>query len=227
MKKLMAISFVLLVSSSLFAQKNQYVKDSDSDPAAKAILKKVKARYEGYSSLEASFVLDIELPEQEKMVQKGKLSRKGNQYRVSTSTQEVICNGSAIWFILPNSKEVQINDMPDPDEDNTILTPQSIFNFYERDNYVYFITGTEVKNGQKLQKITFKPLDRDNSDYFKLVLTVNTKTAEMVKVKAFAKDGTRYTFYIENLKPNIAFDKTYFSFNAKDYPDFYVEDLRE
>lgn len=214
--------------SNVFAQKdNQYIKASDSDPAAKAILKKVKAKYNGYTSIEASFVLDIELPEQEKMVQKGMLSRQGDKYRVETTSQEVICDGTAIWFILPNNKEVQINDMPDPEEDNTILTPQSVFNFYEKDDYVYFITGTYTENGKKVQDITFKPLDRDNSDYSKLILTVHGKTAEMIKVKAFAKDGARYTFYIENLKPNVTFDKAHFVFNTKNYPDFYVEDLRD
>ena len=227
MKKIFALSLVLFICSNVFAQNNQYIKASDSDPAAKAMLKKVKARYEAYKTLEASFVLDIMIPEQEKIVQKGILSRQGDKYRIISPNQEVICDGNAIWFILSNNKEVQINDMPDPDEDDSILTPQSIFNFYEKDNFVYFITNEPVENGKKLQEITFKPLDRETSDYSKLVLVVNKKTAEIIRVKTFAKDGSRYTFYIEKLKPNVPFDKGYFTFNAKNYPDYYVEDLRD
>ena len=227
MKNLFALSLVLFMCSNVFAQNNQYVKASDSDPAAKAMLKKVKARYEAYKTLEASFVLDIMIPEQEKMVQKGTLTRQGDKYRIISPNQEVICDGNAIWFILPSNKEVQINDMPSPDEDDSILTPQSVFNFYEKDNFVYFITSEPVENGKKLQEITFKPLDRDASDYSKLVLVVNKKTAEIVRVKTFAKDGSRYTFYIENLKPNPVFNKGHFAFSIKNYPDYYVEDLRE
>ncbi|KAA3641697.1 MAG: hypothetical protein DWQ02_00150, partial [Bacteroidetes bacterium] len=131
MNKLLLVTLAFFTGTALLAQNNQYLSAEDSDPEATAILKKVKAKYEGYKTIESDFVLDIEIPEQEKQSMQGELERQGNKYHFKLGTQEVYCDGKAIYFILHNNKEVQINDIPDPDEDDSLLTPQSIFNFYE------------------------------------------------------------------------------------------------
>ncbi len=48
----------------------------------------------------------------------------------------------------------------------------------------------------------------------------------MQSVKAFAKDGSRYTFSITRLSPNKALDANQFAFDSKQYKGIRVEDLR-
>lgn len=229
MKKTMLFSIALLLAATgLSAQKqaNQFTKKGDNDPAAKAILDKVKKNHQGYKSLEATFTLEIELAEQPKEVQKGKIAQQGDKYFLDMGLQQVLCDGKAIWMVLPKNKEVQVNNMPSKEEEASILTPQALFRFYEKGGYIYALINEYSENGKVLQQIEFKPTDR-NTEYSKIRLTVEKKTASVTSIKAFTKDGSRYTFNITKLTPNKAFDANYFAFNKTKYPGYHIEDLRE
>ena len=56
---------------------------------------------------------------------------------------------------------------------------------------------------------------------------VDRASHEVISVKAFAKDGSRYTFQLTSFTPNQQFASDYFTFNANKFPGYYVEDLRE
>jgi len=229
MKKTMLFSLALLLAATgLFAQKqaNQFTKKGDNDPAAKAILDKVKKNHQAYKSLEATFTLEIELAEQPKEVQKGKIAQQGDKYFLELGTQQVLCDGKAIWMVLPKNKEVQVNNIPSKEEEANILTPQALFRFYEKGGYIYALVNEYSENGKVLQQIEFKPTDR-NAEYAKIRLTVEKKTAAVTSIIAFGKDGSRYTFNITKLTPNKAFDANYFVFSKAKYPGFHIEDLRE
>ena len=167
MIRILATTLFTAFAMAGFAQ--QYSSAADSDPEAKVILDKIKKQYLSYNSLEAAFTLDIEIPEQGKEVQKGKIAQQGEKYNLQLGSQSVISDGTAIWLILQNNKEVQINDIPEPGEDDSILSPQSLFTFYEKGNFVYIMANEFVDkaSGKVVQQIEFKPLDRD-SEYSKL-----------------------------------------------------------
>lgn len=221
-----AAFFFLMTTNAQSAKTQPTASKETSDPKAKAILDKVQKKYKGYKSLEATFTLDIELPEQPKQVQKGKMARKGNQYQVELNNQGILCDGKSMWVILHNNKEVQINNMPDPSEDDNLLSPEAIFNFYTTGKYIYALTNEYAEKGRVLQQIEFKPIDR-SSEYSKLRLTIDKNTSELANAKAFAKDGSRYTFTFTKLTPNKTFADNYFTFDKAKYPGYHVEDLRD
>lgn len=229
MRKLLLLFLGLSLALSIQAQvreNTQYTKAGDSDPEAKAILEKLHKKYDAYTSLEADFTLEIQLPEQPKEVQKGTLIRQGDKYKLDLATQSVLSDGKALWFILHNNKEVQINNVPDPEEaEGSLLTPQALFNFYETGKYVYQFVNEFTENGKLVQIIEFKPLDK-YADYSKLRLVVDKKKNEMVSVTAFSKDGSRYIFSIGTFVPNKSYAANFFTFDKSKYPDYYVEDLR-
>ncbi len=230
MKKTMLFALALLLTATgLFAQKqkpNQFTSKGDSDPAAKALINRVKKNYQGYKTFEATFTLDIELAEQAKQTQKGKIAQQGEQYYLDMGFQQVICDGKAIWMVLPKNKEVQVNNLPAKDDQESILTPQALFRFYERGGFIYAIVNEYTDKGKAFQEVEFKPTDR-NSEYAKIRMTVEKKTAAVASIKAFSKDGSRYTFNITKLTPNKTFEAGYFAFNKAKYPGYHVEDLRE
>ncbi len=224
------ISFLVLITFwglTATGQNTQYVKASESDPEAKTILDKLRKKYDGYQSLEAAFKLEIELPEKDKEVQKGKIARQGAKYWLELPAQSVLSDGKALWMILHGNKEVQINDLPDPEETaGSLLTPESIFNFYQKGEFVYQLLNEYSKGGVVVQEVEFKPLDK-NSEYAKLRMEVNKGKNEIMSVKAFARDGSRYTFSIEQFTPNKSFAANYFSFDKNKYQGYHLEDLRE
>ncbi|HNG88607.1 MAG TPA: outer-membrane lipoprotein carrier protein LolA, partial [Saprospiraceae bacterium] len=76
-----------------------------------------------------------------------------------------------------------------------------------------------------LTQIEFKPKDK-KSEYSKLRIAIDEKAGTIQSVKAFGKDGSRYTFAITRLSPNKKFSADYFTFDSKKYPGVKVEDLR-
>ena len=72
------------------AQNGDFTTKADSDPKAKAALDKMRKKYEGYSSLEVEFSMAVELPEQPKALQKGKILQKGTRYRLDFNGQAIL-----------------------------------------------------------------------------------------------------------------------------------------
>lgn len=197
-----------------------------NDPKAKALLESIKKKYDSYSSLEAAFRMEIELPNQPKETQGGILSRKGNKYFMKLSSYAAICDGKTVWLIQHANKEIQITNMADANAGELSLSPESILEFYEKGRYLYAITGeTTDSKGRKIQEIEFKPMDK-SSEYSKLRMAVDKTKVEPVSIKIFAKDGSRFTFWLDKMSPNKAFDASLFTFDKSKYLGYHIEDLR-
>lgn len=217
--------FLLLIGLPVAAQ-SSYTAAKESDPEAKRILEDIRLKYDAFSTLTADFHLELALPGQAIETQTGSISRRGDLVRFKLGNQEGIINKDAAYFILHASKEVQINDLPEPGETTGMLTPQNLFSFYEGDKYVVALQGEEEQAGKTLKIIELKPLDRDASDFTKLRLLVDEKLREITSVKAFSRDGSSYSFYMDRTLGNAPLAEGTFQFSKAEFPGYHVEDLR-
>jgi len=226
MKQLTIATLLFFLGLSVSAQVQTMTSPDESDPKAKALLDQIRQRFESYNSLAADFTLDITFPEQPTETQKGKLSQKGKQFRMEMASQTVISDGETLWMVFDHNQEVQINDMPEEAEmGGMILSPESMLNFYDQGEFVYYLTNEFRKGGKTIQQIEFKPVDRD-LEYSKLRMNVDKANKDIVSVEAFGRDGSRYKLTVNNIQPNKDFPSSYFKFSKSEYPDYYVEDLR-
>ena len=225
-RPLFALLFLLVCVAPAAAQNSRYTSAADSDPAAKQLLETIREKYDGYRTLTADFRLELAFPGQPVETQQGSLSRRGDLVHFKLGNQEGIINDEAAYFILHGSREVQINDLPEPGEATGMLTPQTLFSFYEGDQYVLALQGTERSGGRDLQVVEMKPLNRDASDFTKLRLLVDQRSQEIVSVKAFSRDGSTYTFYLDSTQGNAPLSADAFTFQQADFPGYHVEDLR-
>ena len=221
MKNIVAILIAICCTVSVFAQ----TEAETSDPKAKAILKKMEAKYETYKTVGADFTLTIEIPEEEKEVQKGSISQQGDKYRVDLEHQAVYSDGKSLWLYMKHSNEVQINDVDDFEDDGEMLSPKDLLRIYEKEDFIYQLVNEDYENGVMIQQIEFKPTDKD-SEYAKMRVTIDKKKLEIKRIKAFSKDGSRYTMEVQKFKPNQKYGSADFVFNPDEYPDIFVEDLR-
>ena len=211
---------LLFTGLTLFAQ-------SSPEAQAKAILDKMKVKYESYQTMGAEFSLLIDLPGETLETQKGTLKQKGEQFRLDLDAQSIISNGETVWLYLKNNQEVQINDAEfDEEAGDEFMSPQDLLKIYERGDMDFALVNELPKNGRVLQEIEFKPTDRQNSEYSKLRLSLDKKTLDIVSIIAFAKDGSRYTFQLDKFIPNATYAANTFEWNTEECPDCYVEDLR-
>ena len=226
MNKILSVILFFCTFFAAQAQTNSYSSSTDSDPEAKALLTEIRKKYDAYKTLAVDFSMSIQMADQPAEEQMGSLVRQADKYFMRLGDIEVLCNGEAVWFILKNNREVQINPMPDPDEQGSlILSPDALFNFYDKGSFVYAITNETMENGVRVQQIEFKPLDK-NSEYAKLRLNVNKSTRDIVSVFALGKDGSRYTLQVSKFTPNKTLAPNTFVFDPAQYKGFHIEDLR-
>lgn len=220
------LTLLFLLVTGLPAQSgtNTYSAAADSDPEAVAILKKLRAKYDAYTAVSANFDLIMEQAEQQPITQSGTLARQGNKYHLKLGTQEAIGDGKAIYLILHDNKDVQINNLPDPDE-AALLTPDALFNFFDQEKFVAALRDERSEQGTILQYLELKPID-NGADYSKLRVVVDKRAGALMQVKAFGKDGSRYTFVLKNIAANPNLPASEFAFNKANFPGYYVEDLR-
>jgi len=205
----------LLIGSQAFAQ---------NDPAAKKILDQMKSDFDSHQSTEIDFALIIEIPEQAAETQNGSIIQSGDKYQINLDQQSIYCDGTSVWIHLKDNNEVQITDY-DGDDSGEILSPRDIMKVYESGEYEYVLMGEFKEGGKPVKQIEFIPKDKD-SEYFKMRMTIHTKSNQLKRVKVFAKDGSRFTMEVNN----ISFDKKYeastFTFDASKFPGVHMEDLR-
>jgi len=224
MKYIIAIMMTTFFLATGFAQKKDFTKSADVDPEAQKLLEKVSKKYEAYKTIEATFSLTIQIPEEPEDTQTGKLKQEGEKYNVDMNDYSMICDGEKFWVHNKRNKEVQLNNPPEEGEDE-MMAPQDFYNFYKKGKYLYALTNAIVEDRVPLLQIEFKPLEAD-SEYSKIRMTIEKKTSKVKRVKVFSKDGSRFTLEIQNFKYNKEFTKADFTFNKSKFPDAHVEDLR-
>ncbi len=226
MKYIPLILVMAFFTASLSAQDNQYLSGKDSDPEATALLNKLKVRYEGFDNMKMDFSLEIEFPEEEKIIQKGHIYQQDKQFHLDFEQQSVTSNGEVVWIHLKNNNEVQIHSASALEEEESFMSPQNLLKLYESDAFIFAISDEIKQNGKTVALVECKPVDPD-SEFSKLRMTVDTKNLEMVSVKAFSKDGSRYTFLTDKLASNVTIPAGKFEFDKSAFPDIYVEDMRD
>lgn len=226
MQKIMLAILLTVVSTAIFAQKKPVATKSEvSDPEAKAVLEKMRKKYEAYGTLEADFSLEIEVPQQPSQTQKGTLTQQAEKYRLKFNDRTMVSDGKSVWLHIPKNKQVQINDVDEDGGDGGISSPQDLLKAYAWKDYVYAITNEFSENSRVVQQIEFKPISKAN-DYSKVRLSLDKKTLEILSIKSFGKDGSRYTLTVNKLTPNKSVPASTFTFTKSECPDCKFEDLR-
>jgi outer membrane lipoprotein carrier protein len=224
MRKYLILTLLCLGATAFMSAQSGAPAPETNDPAAKKVLDKVKKKYESYKTMEAGFTLTIELPGQPKEIQRGTISQDGDKFRLEMDQQTIVSDGKNTWVYLKKNNEVQINNA-DNGGTGDFLTPKELLSRYQKGDFLYSITDKTTENGKAVTLIEFKPKDK-KSEYSKMRVSIDEKASTIESIKAFAKDGSRYTFAISKFSPNKKLATDRFTFDTKKYPGVKVEDLR-
>jgi len=192
------------------------------DPKALEILDAMSNKYKSIPSFEANFSVVL-TNDVEKVNEtfKGKMTVKGDKFRMILPEQEVINNGSTIWTYLPDAKEVNIDNYDPSSED---VNPSKIYDLYKK-NFKYLYLQERMEGGVMCEEIDLVPEKKD-AQFFKIKMLINKKSKNVQSWTMFDKGGNRYKYSITAFKPDASVEDTYFSFDPKKYPGVEVIDLR-
>jgi outer membrane lipoprotein-sorting protein len=201
-----------------------FVKFSFAQYDAKALetLDAMSKKYKSIPAFEAniSYVLtnDVEKINEEF---KGKITVKGDKYRLVLPEQEVINNGTTMWTYLPEAKEVNI-DTYDPNSED--INPSKIYDIYKK-NFKYMYIQDKTDGGVMCEEIDLVPEKKD-AQYFKIKMFISKKDKAIQSWTMFDRGGNRYKYTLTKFNPNASIPDTYFTFDPKKFPGVEVIDLR-
>src|SRR5690606_37222612 len=196
-KSLLAVILLVFVQVS-FAQ---------YDPKALEILEAMGEKYKSIPAYEANFswtlTNDVENIKEEF---KGKLTVKGEKYRISLPEQEVINNGVTVWTYLPDVKEVNIDNF---DKNSGDINPWKIYEIYQKD-FKYLYLQDKSEDGMLCEEVDLVPEKKD-AQYFKIKLLIKKKDKVIHSLTMFDKGGNRYKYTTTRFVPNAVIADSYFS----------------
>ena len=212
MKTLISVLLTSIISLNSFAQ----------DQQAKTILDKLSAKTKAYTTIKAEFQYNINNKEEGiNETQLGKIEIKGDNYFLSIKGQDVISNNKSIWTILKDAEEVQINNLPD-EEDDEYISPNKIFTLYEKGFKYKF-----VKEENGIQIINLYPIEADKKSFHRIALYISKEKTQITQVKVYGKDGGTFTYVVKSFTPNQAIADSQFTFDKTKYSKYEIIDLRE
>ena len=213
MKKMFFVTLLSTLSSGLFAQ---------YDPQALEILEAMAKKYKVIPSFEANFSYtltnDVEKINEEF---KGKMTVKGEKYKLTLPEQEVVNNGVTIWTYLPDAKEVNIDNF-DPNSDD--LNPSKFYDIYKK-GYKYLYLEDKADGGVMCELIDLVPEKKD-AQYYKVRMSIVKKDKSIQSWTMFDKAGNRYKYLITKFNPSVKVEDTFFTFDVSKFPGVEVIDLR-
>ena len=200
-----------------------YATAQSSDPAAKAILDAVSAKFKTFTTVNAAFSYKVENATGKVLSsKKGTLLMKGTKYRVSFSGQEIFCNGTTVWNYDKAANEVTISKL---DASGGMITPQKLFtNFYDKD-FRYLLNGEKKIGTKTIQEIEMTPIDK-SKPFHKVYLQVDKAAKTIYSTKVLENAGNRYVYTVSTMKTNTVMADAQFVFDKSKYPGVDEVDLR-
>lgn len=213
MKKSLFTLLLLLAGKLLFAQ---------YDPKALEILEAMSAKYKSLNSFEANLTSSLTNETDGINEQfKGKITVKGNKFKLVIDDQEIINDGTTVWTYLPSASEVNIDNV-DPDSDE--MNPSKFYIIYKK-GYKYLYLEDQTEGGVLCEVVDLVPEKKD-AQYFKIRMNIAKKDKSIQSWTMFDKSGNRYKYTISKFVPNVKVDDSFFTFDPKKYPGVEIIDLR-
>lgn len=208
------LMLLLLLSTTLVQAQN--------DAKSQNILKRLSKNYKSYKTIQANVAFTIDnRKENIKENQKGRVWMKGDKFRLEMGEQTLICDGKTLWTYLKELNEVSISPF-EPMEGE--LSPTNLFTIYEKGFESYYVS--EANRGKnKVHNIDIVPTDKKRS-FFKIRLVIDRQKEQILQAIIFDKNGTLYTYDIQNFVTNIAIADSQFGFDKSKFPGVEVVDLR-
>lgn len=192
------------------------------DPKALEILDGMSKKYKSIPSFEANISYTL-TNEAEKINEeyKGKITVKGDKFKLVLPEQEVTNNGTTVWTFLPEANEVNIDNY---DATSDEVNPSKIYEIYKK-GFKYLWLEDKTEGGQVIHVVDLVPEKKD-AQFFKIRMNIVKKDKSIQSWTMFDKGGNKFKYTITKFNPGVNVADAFFSFDTKKYPGIEVIDMR-
>ena len=193
-----------------------------SHEAAKEMLREASERLKQHTSIDIRFTYTFENNRVDPPVvraEKGEVQVKGEAYHLVLMGTEQICDGEMVYTILHEDEEVQKAPAKNEGEDEAAFHPLQILDLYKK-NFSYKLGGEEKVGGKTVQYIILVPQASELLQ--RIVVGLYKEDKRLYSYKQLGVDGTETTFVVDSYTVDKPLPATYFTFDPKRYPDYYI-----
>jgi outer membrane lipoprotein-sorting protein len=187
------------------------------------ILDKAAAAYRNSNGITASFSMRILNP-QGSLDEKadGIIDMNGDRFALNTPGVKTWFDGKTQWVYMEQTNEVNLSA---PDGDDLQLTnPAVLLKNYRKGYTPKYISESTGINSRSVHVLELLP--KGKSDISKIILQIEKNSNLPIYIQLEAKNGTRTTIQITNIRTGINQPEATFSFRSSEYPGVEIIDLR-
>lgn len=193
-----------------------FVAGAQVDKKAKDLLDKVSAKTKSFTTYKISFSFTLNNPDQKlNETTQGTLAVKGSKYHLKMGEQEIFCDGKNVITYQKETNEALAQDVADMDDES--ITPQSIFMMYEKGFKIRYVKD-QAEGSKQIAVIDLYPVDPKKKDYSIITLFVDQGQATIQRAEIKAKNGSKYTYSVNKMEPNLALGDNTFLFDKTKFP---------
>lgn len=212
MKQVFAIIVLLLGILPIRAQK---------DASARKVLDKVASVFTQKNGVQASFQTEHFVNGSVQGSVSGQMTIKGNKFQMTTPDMLTWYNGETQWSYVKANEEVNIST-PTPEEQES-MNPYTFINLYKK-GYNYTLKDSKLR-GKPCHEITLKAQSK-NKKIQTVILDIDASDYTLLCIRMQQEDHTWIRITIHQFASNQTFKDDDFEFQAKDYPQAEIIDLR-
>ena len=209
-KSIVFLLFMFLSGTAVKAQTTE---------AAKKLLDQVSAKIASFKTMQFDFVYVLENRQENiKQETQGSVTVSGDRYKLNFLGAEQLFDGQKTYTIVPENEEITISTVEE--EDDFGINPSKLLYFY-KEGYAFQWDIKQNVMGRNIQFIKLIPIE-ENKEVKYLLLGIDTRLKTIYRLIEIGANETRTTLTISNFTPNIKLAANYFTFDATQYPDFYI-----
>jgi outer membrane lipoprotein-sorting protein len=211
MRKSKTLLFLLLLSGFyLTAQTND---------RAKKLLDQVSTKIVSFKTMTFDFDYVLENRQENiKQETNGSVTVSGDLYKLNFLGAEQLFDGKKTYTIVPENEEITISSVEE--DDGFGINPSKLLYFY-KEGYAFQWDIKQNVMGRNIQFIKLIPMD-ENKDVKYLLLGIDTLRNTIYRLIEIGANETRTTLTISNFSSNVSLAANYFTFDASQYPEYYI-----
>jgi len=195
------------------------VVQAQTEEKAKDLLDVVSSKMESYTNIVISFSSslvneDAGIKANDEPPIRGKISLQGEKYNLEYLGNIFLFDGSKLYVINNELKEVTVNE-GGMSEDDGFIYPSKLFTFY-KEGYTFAWGALKTIEGRKIQYVDLTPID-SNSEIVKVQLGIDAKTNHIYELIQVGSNSSKTTFTITNFKYNQDIPEKAFIFEKEKY----------
>ena len=186
---------------------------------AKQLLDRVAEKMKTYDNLSFDFTYAlVNQKENIRQETKGFITVAGEKYRLEIPEANQIFDGQQRYTIVPENEEVTISGADS--EDELVINPTELLFFYQ-EGYDYHVDIQQNVSGRQIQYVKLIPANQEEQMAY-LLLGIDRSNLSIYRLIEIGTNGTQTTLTVKNFSTNQTLASNLFTFNAADYPDYYI-----